>query len=265
MAKELVGQEPPAASSTFQTYHHARKTVLNKEAENLLELQEVDYILLELEHSKSYLPEMIAVKEKEISTLEGDLKSKNEELTAKTLETRRLELEISKTQGDLSNLQKKMSVIKTNKEYDALSKEIDVRKASVSQAEEQVLNLMGETDELKKEIERLKEKLGTVKKHSEAELEGLKKEMEVIGSKVRDKMEERKLKAAKIHRQTLSIYERVRKGRGGHAVVRVSESRSACSGCFKTLPPQRIQELKRQDQVITCQNCGRILIWVEGD
>jgi predicted nucleic acid-binding Zn-ribbon protein len=89
--------------------------------------------------------------------------------------------------------------------------------------------------------------------------------MEAIAAKVRVQMEERKQKAARLDRQTLSIYERVRKGRGGQAVVRVSDGRQACSGCYKTLPPQRIQELKRQDQIITCQNCGRILIWVPED
>ncbi len=124
---------------------------------------------------------------------------------------------------------------------------------------------MSETEDLKKEIETLKEKLETVKKHSAAELEHLRQELEAISVKVRAKMEERKSKASRLDRQTLSIYERVRKGRGGHAVVRVTQSRPACSGCYKTLPPQRIQELKRDDQVITCQNCGRILIWLAED
>ncbi|MCI0330657.1 MAG: C4-type zinc ribbon domain-containing protein [candidate division Zixibacteria bacterium] len=238
---------------------------LNKDAEHLLELQEVDFVLLELEQSKTYLPEMIAQKEKEIGILESDLKARQETLTAKTLEIKRLELDVSKFQTELANLQKRMRDIKTNKEYDALVKEIDVRKAAVSQTEEKTLQLMSESEDLKKEIEALKEKLETVKKHSAAELESLRRELEAIGVKVRAKLDERKVKAARLDRQALTIYERVRKGRGGHAVVRVTQSRPACGGCFKTLPPQRIQELKRGDQVITCQNCGRILIWVPED
>lgn len=238
---------------------------VNKDALHLLELQEVDFVLLELEHSKTYLPEMISQKEKEIGIIEADLKAKQESLTSKTLEIKRLELDVSKFQGELANLQKRMKDIKTNKEYDALVKEIDVRKAAVSQSEEKTLSLMSETEELKKEIEASKEKLETVKKHSAVELEGLRKELEAISVKVRAKMEERKEKASHLDRQTLSIYERVRKGRGGHAVVRVTQTRPACSGCYKTLPHQRIQELKRDDQIITCQNCGRILIWQAED
>lgn len=264
MPQEIAGLDAVAPESIPKA-PRSRKPVMNKDALYLLELQEVDYVLLELEHSKSYLPEMIAVKEREISALEADTKAKTESMTAKQLEIKRLELDASKAQADLAHLQKKMLEIKTNKEYDALVREIDVRRAAVSQAEEKSLALMDEVETLKKEIEALKEKLETVKKHSADELENLKKEMETIGAKVRAQMEERKQKASRLDRQTLSIYERVRKGRGGQPVVRVSEGRQACSGCYKTLPPQRIQELKRQDQIITCQNCGRILIWVAGD
>ncbi len=265
MSEGIAEQELSAKPGTVGSAGRKGTSRLNKDAEYLLELQEVDFVLLELEHSKTYLPEMISQKEKEISALEVDLKAKQGSLTAKTLEIKRLELDVSKFQSELANLQKRMKDIKTNKEYDALVKEIDVRKAAVSQSEEKTLVLMSETEDLKKEIETLKEKLGSVKQHSATELEGLRKELEAISVKVRAKMDERKQKASRLDRQTLSIYERVRKGRGGHAVVRVSQTRPACSGCYKSLPPQRIQELKRDDQIITCQNCGRILIWQPED
>ena len=265
MPEEIVQEEFSSKREAVQTAGRKEAAGLNKDAEYLLELQEVDFLLLELEHSKTYLPEMITQKEKAIGALETELKTNQDLLTAKTLEIKRLELDTSKFQTELAKLQKQMLDIKTNKEYDALVREIDVRKAAVSQSEEKTLQLMSETEDLKKEIGALKEKLETVKQHSAAELEGLRKELEAIGVKVRAKMEERKSKASRLDRQTLSIYERVRKGRGGHAVVRVTQSRPACSGCYKSLPPQRIQELKREDQVITCQNCGRILIWLAED
>ncbi|MBI5868870.1 MAG: bifunctional (p)ppGpp synthetase/guanosine-3',5'-bis(diphosphate) 3'-pyrophosphohydrolase, partial [candidate division Zixibacteria bacterium] len=59
----------------------------------------------------------------------------------------------------------------------------------------------------------------------------------------------------------VAIYERVRKGKGSGAVVAVKNK--ACSGCFKTLPPQLVQEIRRAERIITCDSCGRILIWSE--
>lgn len=265
MSEESVQTESDSSPKTANPAGKKKAPPLTRDAEYLLELQEVDFVLLELEHSKTYLPEMITQKEKEIAALDGELKAKQELLTSKTLEIKRLELDVSKYQGELSNLQKRMRDIKTNKEYDALVKEIDVRRAAVSQAEETTLQLMSDSEETKKGIDVLKSKLETVKQNSAAELENLRKELEAIGAKVRSKQDERKQKSARLDRQTLAIYERVRKGRGGQVVVRVTQSRPACGGCYKSLPPQRIQELRRADQIITCQNCGRILIWVPED
>ena len=53
----------------------------------------------------------------------------------------------------------------------------------------------------------------------------------------------------------------VRKGKGGMAVVRIRKR--ACSGCFKQIPPQRIQEIRRGDRIFSCDSCGRILTWTE--
>jgi predicted nucleic acid-binding Zn-ribbon protein len=37
--------------------------------------------------------------------------------------------------------------------------------------------------------------------------------------------------------------------------------KKACGGCFKQIPPQRIQEIRRGDRIFSCDSCGRILIW----
>jgi predicted nucleic acid-binding Zn-ribbon protein len=62
-----------------------------------------------------------------------------------------------------------------------------------------------------------------------------------------------------ISRPALSTYERVRRGRGGRAVVTVKKR--ACGSCFKALTPKKIQEIKRADRVLTCDYCGCLLYW----
>ncbi len=62
-----------------------------------------------------------------------------------------------------------------------------------------------------------------------------------------------------IPRRTMSIYERVRRGRSGQAVVPVRKK--ACGSCFKALTPKKIQEVKRADMIYTCDNCGSIFYW----
>ena len=66
-----------------------------------------------------------------------------------------------------------------------------------------------------------------------------------------------------VPRATLSTYERVRRGKGGRVVVTVRKR--ACSACFKAITPKKVQEIKRNDQIITCDNCGCLLYWDESE
>ena len=67
--------------------------------------------------------------------------------------------------------------------------------------------------------------------------------------------------AAGIQGRLLSTYERIRKGKRGVAVVALT--REACGGCFNQLPPQKAAEARRLDRIVHCENCGRIVVYVE--
>ena len=48
--------------------------------------------------------------------------------------------------------------------------------------------------------------------------------------------------------------------------IAVAEARNrSCSACFMSLRPQVMTEIRRGAEVITCDNCGRILYYVPAD
>ena len=61
--------------------------------------------------------------------------------------------------------------------------------------------------------------------------------------------------------QVLNIYKRLRKGKNGLAVSTVNPVKHSCQGCHKRLPPQKVQEVRKNNDIIFCENCGRILVW----
>jgi predicted nucleic acid-binding Zn-ribbon protein len=89
----------------------------------------------------------------------------------------------------------------------------------------------------------------------------LKKELSSIEDKIKIKKGERKNVTVRIDKRLLSTYERVKKGRGNQVVVTIKKR--ACGGCFKAIPPQKIQEIREGNRIFTCDNCGRILLWTE--
>jgi uncharacterized protein len=232
---------------------------LQKDLTLLLDLQGIDDQLGELERSKIYLPEMILNLEKEIEELNGAIATNNKILEESQKEQRLLEMEIESDRGELDKFQKQMRVIKTNKEYDALVSEIDSKKQSVTDKEEKILALMAASDEAREKSAELKSMLAEVQTKNIGQLETLRTQESTLQAKIEEKTQERNSLIKDINRQIVGVYERIRKGKGGMAVVPIRKR--ACSGCFKQIPPQRIQEIRRGDRIFACDSCGRILTW----
>ena len=229
----------------------------------LLELQEIDEDMGELERSKVYLPEMIATINNDITVLEKDLANNEEMLLDAKRKQKQIEIDIDADKESLAKYQKQMKVIKTNKEYDALVAEIDGRKQKISDNEDEVLKLMGKIDECNDQIGQLKTRLEEARGATDAHLENLRSEMASLETKIGHKIVQRDDLVKSIDRRALSMYERIRKGKGGMAVVPIR--RRACGGCFKQIPPQTVQEIRRSEKIFTCDSCGRILIWIGED
>ncbi|MEE9555150.1 MAG: C4-type zinc ribbon domain-containing protein [candidate division Zixibacteria bacterium] len=234
---------------------------MEKDLSLLLNLQEVDDHLGELERSRIYLPEMIHNLEKEISDLENSIEENINTLKESELEQKSLELGIESNKQELDKFQTQMKVIKTNKEYDALISEIDNKKRQISDEEERVLTLMSGIDELNESLTELNSSLKEAQANNADQLAALREQESTLQAKIDEKMESRKGIAKDINRQIIGIYERVRKGKGGLVVVPIRKK--ACGGCFKQIPPQRIQEIRRGDRIFPCESCGRIVIWTD--
>lgn len=234
---------------------------MQKDLTLLLSLQEIDDQLGELERSKIYLPEMIGNLEKEVAGLGQSVADNEKILDDSQRQQRLLELEIEVEKQELDKYQKQMRVIKTNKEYDALVAEIDSKKQSVADKEEKVLALMAAADEAGEKLAEQQSSLTDVKSKNGEQLTMLRDQESTLQAKIEDKLEKRKDLIKEINKQIVGVYERVRKGKGGMAVVPIRKR--ACSGCFKQIPPQRIQEIRRGDRIFACDSCGRILTWTD--
>ncbi|KPK74685.1 MAG: hypothetical protein AMJ89_05625 [candidate division Zixibacteria bacterium SM23_73] len=233
----------------------------DKDMEMILKLQGIDYELGELERSKDYLPDMISNLEKEIQEISKALEDSEKEVTEQTILHKKLDIELAILNQELAKFQKQMQDIKTNKEYDALTNEIVNRKLKISSTEEEILKILTNIDDLKEKIKEYKQRSEEVDKNNTAQLAYLKKELNSIEDKVKIKQGERKNLTVRIDKRLLSTYERVKKGRGDQVIVTIKKR--ACTGCYKGIPPQKIQEIRKGDRIFTCDNCGRILIWTQ--
>jgi predicted nucleic acid-binding Zn-ribbon protein len=234
---------------------------VRNDLELLLKLQVIDYDLGELERSKDYLPDMMENLNREIQDAKQKVVDTVNALEGARVTRKKLELDIQSRESELQKYQQQMMSIKTNREYDALVAEIDNIKAAVSANETEMLKTMEIVEQMEKEIVTWREKEAAIVENNQKQLQVLQEKMDSIGDKVSEKRGSRLEIVHTIPVPIMSTYERVRKGRGGRAVVVVKKR--ACSSCFKSLTPKKMQEIRRAEQVHTCDYCGCLLYWDE--
>jgi hypothetical protein len=61
-----------------------------------------------------------------------------------------------------------------------------------------------------------------------------------------------------IDKKLLDKYERILRNKKDSVAV-VPIRNGSCQGCFMTLPPQTINEVRKDDKIVICENCSRIL------
>jgi hypothetical protein len=205
------------------------------------------------------LPKHIAEIEKKLDSHQRRLDHDRAALAANQKERKRLEGEIQSNEQKISKLKAQMMEAKTNDVYRAFQHEIDFCQQEIRRHEDRILDLMTESDPLEKAVKAAEGALATEKKQVDEEKTRARERTAVDQKEIDGLIRERNQILSEMTPKIASEYERIRKGRAGVAIAEVLQGR--CSKCNMQLRPQFLQELKRQDSVMVCESCRRMLYW----
>jgi uncharacterized protein len=222
--------------------------------------------LQELELAIKQFDAAIAAKPHELDSLTRALDDARTSATAhrKDVETldkqrRQLEAAVTEEQYNLQKAQRKLLEVKTNKEYSAMMAEIETFKQKIIGHEDAVLHIMELSEQRKQELQDLDRQ---VNEAEQSLIEGRRRnelELAVLRDTLAGRRQSREEAVQQLERPAVDLYMRLLNGRKGLAVVGIKNG--SCQGCFLALPPQLIQEVRRNDRVLTCSHCQRILYW----
>jgi len=237
---------------------------LVKQIDTFLELQKIDGILEKEENKKETLPlNMVKIK-KEIKEVTNKLKSKSEEFKNLKVKMKRVELDLKEKTNKIEKHQEDLfgGKISDIKELKQLQKLVAKYKEEKNGIEEDLLVLMEEAENFNKIIislrEDLKKKEEKFKKCKEETSEIILETIKEINS-LNDK---RKALIGEIEDiRFFKQYELLRKDKGGNVILEIDDT--ICPGCYLDLPSDVIYHLKRDQSMVICPNCSRILIWKE--
>lgn len=228
----------------------------------LIDLQEIDRQLFEIEEKKGSLPEQVEKLESQAATIETELDDIRSGLEGNQKELLTIKGNLMDAGEKVKKYQDQLYLVNTNREYDALTNEIETVKGSMTEMEDRQLVLETEIEELEETIANSEKQSSGFVEQLAANRDELKEKSDLTDANQKELEVERAELVKSISQRFLRKYERILNARR-RAVVPIE--RAACSGCHKQLTPQIIYEIQQMDKLIECENCGRILVYVDDD
>jgi uncharacterized protein len=224
---------------------------------SLEELQKVDLQIRDLNLEAEKHPARI----KQIETARTQAKAALDGVRGKLADNERARRQneqlLQMEKDKVKKWESRLTELKTPREYAALARELDIAKKTNTTAEEEIKRLTGEYIDLKKQVETaeagLVEKEGVAAREGE-EIKGL---LEGVAVQLQKLEAERARLVKDVEPGLVSRYERIRKQRGGLAVVPVILG--TCKGCQRNIPPQMANNLITAQEIMTCPNCHRFI------
>ena len=225
----------------------------------LIQIQETDSQIIEISDKQKSLPDILTSLRANLDREQGSLSEATNDYDNAVKERRSLEGLLKDTEDKVRKLKGRIPEIKTNKEYQTLLKEIAAGEQEKSDIEEKILILLEKLDSLKTirtekdHIVKEEEKVFQEKK------EKIEKEFQHLAEKLKELETQKVAVSSQIEQKIITEYTRLITTRRGLAVVVVTNEH--CLGCHIRIPPQIFTEIRKNDKIIQCLSCQRVLYW----
>lgn len=234
---------------------------MNPELKQLIRLQAIDLSIQEIRTRVEKFPSISKALDEKLRAAQAGLETAKEKAKGNQTTRRKLEGDVSATEAKISKYRDQMLSVKTNEEYKAVQKEIEHAQTTIRKVEDEILNLMMEAESTQIEIKSAEARLKEDQQRVSEERQDLEKVNLQDLSALESYLKERKEIENAVSSDLLPRYERVRKHRGGIAVASARDY--MCEVCKVRIRPQVFQEIMKNDQIIPCDACQRILYYPE--
>jgi predicted nucleic acid-binding Zn-ribbon protein len=230
---------------------------MNPDLDRLIRLQQLETSADEARRKIADQPQRIQALDDRLAAAREVVTATKARLTEAQNKRRIDEKEVATVQARLAKYKDQLLEVKTNREYQAMLHEIETAQNDVKAREDRILDSMMESDELTAAVKKAEAELKSAEKEVGAERQLLDQEIARLQAELDRTGRAREKLAAEIDRAVLAIFEQVAKGRKG---IAVSEARDGmCMICHVRLRPQVFNEVRRNDSIIQCDSCRRIL------
>ncbi|MBM3771047.1 MAG: hypothetical protein FJW27_07130 [Acidimicrobiia bacterium] len=233
---------------------------MNADLQRVIELQRFDSLVHDAQRRLADEPDRLRALDARLETARQHLASVKEGLAQSQTARREVEKEVAVHQGRLSKYRDQLMAVKTNIEYQAMQKEIAFAQTEVKTLEDKILERMLEGDELMAAVKLAEENLAGAQKAFEADKRALTAEVSELKKVIESLTAQRAAVVAQLDPTVLATFQLVSGRRNG---VAVAEARDGiCTICHVRLRPQVFNTVRRNEEILQCDSCQRILYFV---
>ena len=237
---------------------------MKAELQKLIALQNLDTNIRRLELEQQAIPERRAQIEREFDQRAFEIRALENRRDEAKHTRARLENEVVEQRGRAERAERNLMSSKKQDEYTAAIREADAARKQISALETQILEQLEQLEQAEAALKERADEIVSLNSDREARLKAFDDETGTIGDRLATARKERDEVFANLPKQMSGMYTRIKtRIRDG---VAVAEARNrSCTACFMSLRPQVMAEIRRGEEVLTCDNCGRILYFVPTD
>jgi predicted nucleic acid-binding Zn-ribbon protein len=233
---------------------------MHADLERLIALQRLDSSAQDAQRRLAEQPEREKALDAHLEAARAEVAAAKERLTANQAARRVVEKDVTVQQGRLSKYRDQLMAVKTNREYQAMQHEIETAQNEVKALEEKVLERMLEADEITATVKKLEAALAAEQKRVDADRRAMATEITELTATLERTAGERAALVAAMDSKLLAMFEQVARKRNGIAVAEARDG--VCTICHVRLRPQVFNTVRRNDDIVQCDHCNRILYFV---
>jgi hypothetical protein len=228
------------------------------ELEKLVDLQKTDTNIRKLKKAIETAGQRRATIEQEFEKHAFSIREIQGRRDTLTSDRTELERQIAENKTYKERAERNLKHAQNQKEYETAMREIDALQKQIAVYEAQIIEKMTAAEEVEKELESRADEINTLDAKREEAFKEFDSELEKNETELAAETKKREAVFTTLPAQLASVYNRLaQRSRDGIAVAEVTNG--SCSACFMSLRPQMQVEVKRGDQIITCESCTRIL------
>lgn len=232
---------------------------MQPELEQLLILQDRDQKIKQIQSEVRTLPQQRAQLDAQLSASAAALDAAKHKAQQVEVEKKRLELDVGTRETSIARLRTQQYETRKNDEFRAIGNEIERYQKEIQGIEDQELELMEQADKLKVEVAAAEKQAAAARESVARQVADLESKAKALDERLRGLTEERAQIAAGVDEDVLDRFQRLFASKGDAAVVGLRHE--VCTGCHMKLTPQTAHRVKAERELVSCEQCGRILYW----